>query len=115
MFERSRIYSYYFLNVKVDKMATSSADETTQSDAGDLLEKISDKWDPCTCRDWENEKPTQQCFLRIKRFLKIEREVKYLLSFFTGVTVEIIYRYIYLHMTHEPLKDSTGIKLFYRY
>ncbi|XP_063422173.1 ubiquitin-conjugating enzyme E2 Z-like [Mytilus trossulus] len=67
MFERFKIHTYYFLNVKVDKMATSSADETTQSDAGDLLEKISDKWDPCTCRDWENEKPTQQCFLRIKR------------------------------------------------
>ncbi|XP_046328169.1 ubiquitin-conjugating enzyme E2 Z-like [Haliotis rufescens] len=24
-------------------------------------------WDPCHCKDWDKEKPTQQCILRIKR------------------------------------------------
>ena len=24
-------------------------------------------WDPCHCKDWDNEKPKQQCILRIKR------------------------------------------------
>lgn len=64
-------------------MATSSADETPQqSEAGDILGKLADKWDPCSCKDWENEKPTQQCVLRIKRLLTTNN--KYHNHFYTG-------------------------------
>lgn len=49
-------------------MAASSADETLTNDTGDdILEKLTDKWDPCSCKDWDDEKPNKQCFLRIKR------------------------------------------------
>ena len=52
------------------KMATASTEETL-----DLVAVIEDSgggtsslWDPCLSSDWDKEKPSQQCILRIKRF-----------------------------------------------
>ena len=50
-------------------MATASTEETL-----DLVAVIEDSgggitslWDPCLSSDWDKEKPSQQCILRIKR------------------------------------------------
>lgn len=53
-------------------MASASSDEVEPT--VDLLSFVDDSgsgstilWDPDLSSDWEKEKPTQQCILRIKR------------------------------------------------
>ena len=29
---------------------------------------LSAAWDPVSCKDWDNQKVTQQCIMRIKRY-----------------------------------------------
>lgn len=59
-----------FANSVEIKMAASGSDE-----AVDLLTFVEDSggggtalWDPDLSNDWDKEKPTNQCILRIKRY-----------------------------------------------
>lgn len=51
------------------EMATANTEESLHLVVADELTNITGTlWDPCLSKDWEKEKPSPQCILRIKRY-----------------------------------------------
>lgn len=56
--------------------------------ASQLVQAQLSPWDPIKCTDWENQKPSQLCLLRIKRFV-------WQLAGFDKINLCMCYIYLY--------------------
>lgn len=54
-------------SASTDSEYTVDLNSLDQSDVFEVVSQLGSFWDPCASKDWDQEKPSQQCLLRIKR------------------------------------------------